>query len=825
VTFAAVGSPFAATASTFSLTPHAAGDFIVIEVISETSADYATALSSGNVTWTTLVSHVTLGSYGCTVFLGHVTSASAATVTVTLSAGSPVLRIAGMEFSTTAGYQTVTLDTSGTVSSITADYPSLTPSHGAGELYFGYAFNAGTATAGSTSGFTYYIDANGNGLAYNAACTSSAQQPAWGASDGLDGVAVLLYEQITIPPFTAPHAVPARHPAARKGKAAGSPGAPWTAPPPPPANAVLDTTGAAVEDTAGQPVEDTSPPTTPAPFAQPNRAPAPHPAAGKGAQAGSPGAAYVYVPVVPAPFAQPDRAVTGRPAARKGTAAGSPGAPVRPQPALFAQPHKGVRGASPRRAAVAHGSPGAPWSPRLPAAVFAQPNKAVAGRRAARKGSAAGSPASAYTPLVQETSGFTTGTTLTLTFPNPATIGHAVIIALCGFPSGSVSSIAVGGVTGTFAQAVATATGSCQVWANYSLGQSSATVTITTSTAGIAAWAYEVAGSVRLDTTASDSGSGTSWSSGNTGETTGYFTHFVVGLGTVVSSTASITPTGAGWTNEKAYAGVADAGSHFGGVSGYQLTSAAGAYAYIGTAGTASAWASVTAAFLAAPEPVDFQPAWGGYVWNGPSFTGISATFTLPATMPAVSQSTALVSVWIGLGNVNQVGVYLGYSASETGGVYTSPWSWWIFGAGEIWGEGTYPAGAGDSLTLSMTLTSTDWYMTMQNNTRDWTYTEVMSVLATNLNCWNIASTSPYAATAPGWIYPVTTAEVIIEKEASQAADYGSITFTSVTTTPAITQQPVPVITVNTDIDQYPGPWNPGTGSGGSFTMYWNAPS
>ena len=63
-----------------------------------------------------------------------------------------------------------------------------------------YAYNDGAASAGSTSGYTYYADPNGNGACWNPACTTSAQAPAWADSDFRDGIAVLLYEAPASPP-------------------------------------------------------------------------------------------------------------------------------------------------------------------------------------------------------------------------------------------------------------------------------------------------------------------------------------------------------------------------------------------------------------------------------------------------------------------------------------------------------------------------------------------------------------------------------------------------------------------------------------------------
>ena len=303
---------------------------------------------------------------------------------------------------------------------------------------------------------------------------------------------------------------------------------------------------------------------------------------------------------------------------------------------------------------------------------------------------------------------------------------------------------------------------------------------------------------------------GTSWASG-TANSVMPWNQFVVGMGLVLSNTGvhnTITHTGSGWTQETAYQNVAGASSSLCGVSGYKTVNGSASSDYTGTAASSALWGAVTAMFLipTGETPFAYQPAWGGYVFNEhSSYTGVSATFTVPSSMPAVSQNTALCSVWVGLGNINQIGIYLGYNASYAGSVYTSPWSWWIAGAGETWDYNSYPAHGGDSLTLGMNLDGSYWNMTMTNSTRSWSYTEKMAVLATNLNSWNISGGT---ASTPSWIYPLNQAVVIIEKEASELADYVSIPFTRVSTTPAAGSAPYPVFTVNAYVDQYPGPYS-----------------
>lgn len=203
MTFAAVGSAtIDSTANTFTLAPAtlglSAGDFVVFSVYSKTYTDYATAMSSSNATWSVLVAHTAFGTTGVmTVFIGKITSTASETVTITVNSGSPTLRCAGWAFSTTAGYSAVALDTSGTVSSSTLDFPPLTPGHGSGELYFCFCYAAGTGfTAGSTSGYSYENDGSSNPLAFNADCASGVQQPVWsGTASDIYGIAVLLFEE------------------------------------------------------------------------------------------------------------------------------------------------------------------------------------------------------------------------------------------------------------------------------------------------------------------------------------------------------------------------------------------------------------------------------------------------------------------------------------------------------------------------------------------------------------------------------------------------------------------------------------------------------
>lgn len=205
MTFTAVGSIIAGTGP-FTLTPGAAGD--VIALFAWSSGAAVTALSSANVNngspWTVLVPGQAVGSETVTAFLGTVTSTGGQTLTPTAS-GSPTLRLGGQELHSSAGASSVTLYGSpGTLNATGTAWPSLTAL--AGQCYVGFEFNSGTAVAGSSTGFVYQEDPNGNGLAYRLSTAAGASSPVWGDSDARSVLAVLLQEYVpaVVPPLVPP---------------------------------------------------------------------------------------------------------------------------------------------------------------------------------------------------------------------------------------------------------------------------------------------------------------------------------------------------------------------------------------------------------------------------------------------------------------------------------------------------------------------------------------------------------------------------------------------------------------------------------------------
>lgn len=199
MTFAAAGS-FLFSASTTSLTMAnvGAGNLLLVSVYNYTNATVTcTGLSGGGATWTQLGTTFTgtVNAMTETVFAGKVTATGAGTATATWSGATPAGEINGHEFTSTVG--SWSLDVQGNLDSATnnAPWPSLTPATN-GELYFGTAGFTGTVSAGSTTGYTYSLNANGDGCVFDPACTVSvATHPVWGGNTNNQfGVMVLVKE-------------------------------------------------------------------------------------------------------------------------------------------------------------------------------------------------------------------------------------------------------------------------------------------------------------------------------------------------------------------------------------------------------------------------------------------------------------------------------------------------------------------------------------------------------------------------------------------------------------------------------------------------------
>jgi hypothetical protein len=189
--FTPVGGLIQGTSLTPSVTAHAVGDVILLHVTTEGSAP-PTGVSGGDATWkqvgSTLTGKVNSG-FSAAVYEGTVTVAGTAQATVTTSGTPSAVRIGGQEYNPGSGQtgelvSQADLDVAGTSTG-----PSITPT-GSDELYSFYGFDTDIGSAGSTPGYTYELDNNGNVYAFDPA--SPTQPPGFGDSNIAFGIAVLM---------------------------------------------------------------------------------------------------------------------------------------------------------------------------------------------------------------------------------------------------------------------------------------------------------------------------------------------------------------------------------------------------------------------------------------------------------------------------------------------------------------------------------------------------------------------------------------------------------------------------------------------------------
>jgi hypothetical protein len=189
--FTPVGGLIQGTSLTPSVTAHAAGDVILLHVTTEGNAP-PTGISGGDATWkqvgNTLSGSVNSG-FSAAVYEGTVTAAGTAQATVTTSGTPSAVRIGGQEYNPGSGQTGVLVSQANLDVTGTSTGPSITPT-GSNELYSFYGFDTGTGSAGSTPGYTYELDNNGNVYAFDPA--SPAQPPVFGDSNVAFGIAVLM---------------------------------------------------------------------------------------------------------------------------------------------------------------------------------------------------------------------------------------------------------------------------------------------------------------------------------------------------------------------------------------------------------------------------------------------------------------------------------------------------------------------------------------------------------------------------------------------------------------------------------------------------------
>lgn len=213
MTITAVGTLKSAAANgttTLSVSPVTIGDCWVLALFYNSSSVSTTGVSGGGVaagTWQRIGPR-TLNSNGdgeFEIWLGKVATTGTSTITVAFSGSVTAIfvELAAQEFSSGLGASTVwALDQTAfqnNASSTTIAYPTLVPA-GAGELYFGFTLSFNSVSAGTTTGYTYVLDSNGNQLAYNGAVSASTSPTSSQSPAALSaGTAVLVTAVIPAP--------------------------------------------------------------------------------------------------------------------------------------------------------------------------------------------------------------------------------------------------------------------------------------------------------------------------------------------------------------------------------------------------------------------------------------------------------------------------------------------------------------------------------------------------------------------------------------------------------------------------------------------------
>jgi hypothetical protein len=209
-----VGSRFANTGTNgttqLSVSPTAVGDLLVLVSGINTSGITVSSVSGGGVSsWARAAGPfqmTTAATRNLEIWFGRITTAGAATVTITPSASISGIRsdLIAQQFHSPSGVSAVWAVDAGqgggqnnTGSSTSIAFPTLTPS--TNDLYFGYGVT-GTSTSGATAGYTYQTDPNSNPIIYNGGVLAPQSPTVTQTSSNSGSIAVLFRD--TAPDFT-----------------------------------------------------------------------------------------------------------------------------------------------------------------------------------------------------------------------------------------------------------------------------------------------------------------------------------------------------------------------------------------------------------------------------------------------------------------------------------------------------------------------------------------------------------------------------------------------------------------------------------------------
>ena len=166
--------------STLSVTPATVGDIIVFSSkVSSTTLSITGISGGGCAVWNAISGPVVDATNGGTeeLWYGIVTTTGATTITLTWSGTNSVdTDLVAFEFAsglTKTRWAIAAWGSQINTSSTTITWPSLKSNAASLQAYYGYARQGGTATAGSTTGFTYTVDSDSNIYCRNVALSAN----------------------------------------------------------------------------------------------------------------------------------------------------------------------------------------------------------------------------------------------------------------------------------------------------------------------------------------------------------------------------------------------------------------------------------------------------------------------------------------------------------------------------------------------------------------------------------------------------------------------------------------------------------------------------
>jgi len=178
--------------TTLPVSPTAVGDVLILASnLTSTSLSISSVAGGGVTTWTRAGNFVGTTNT-LSIWMGRVTTAGAATITVTPSGSIAAVthRMIAQQFTSAGGAGTTwAVDVAGTgrnnSSSTTVTYPTVVPG-GANRAYIGYGQTTSTGlTTGATSGYTVLLDNGNNQLIYSNTVTGSQSPTALQTSAGV----------------------------------------------------------------------------------------------------------------------------------------------------------------------------------------------------------------------------------------------------------------------------------------------------------------------------------------------------------------------------------------------------------------------------------------------------------------------------------------------------------------------------------------------------------------------------------------------------------------------------------------------------------------